>query len=96
MRIAEEEFDRELHYQTVMHFVRIMLLKGMITENEFFQIEIRNRERYKPLIGILLSGKFLLWSTGRIDAFINKENRSCRFKSHINDNMIKIQIFKKT
>jgi hypothetical protein len=76
MRITEEEFDRELHYQTVMHFLRIMLLKGMISENEFFQVEILNRERYKPLIGILLSGKFLLRSTGRIDAFISRKTEN--------------------
>ena len=70
MRITEEEFDRELHYQTVMHFVRLMLLKGMISENEFFQVEIMNREQYKPLIGILLSAKFLLRSSGRVDNLI--------------------------
>ncbi len=70
MRITEEEFDRKLYYQIVMHFVRTMLQKYLISENEFFQIEMRNRERYKPLIGILLSGKFLLRSSVRVDVYI--------------------------
>ena len=71
MLISEDEFNREMCYQLVMHFVRIMLLERMISEDVFFRIEVRNRERFKPLIGILLSGKFLLCSTNRIDAFIS-------------------------
>ena len=78
MRITEEEFDRELHYQTVMHFVKIMLLCGMISENEFFQMEMRICDRYKPLMGILLSGKFLLQSSGWSDLFIRKNCRNHR------------------
>ncbi len=75
MRITEEEFSRELKYQTVMHFVKNMLFAGLISEYEFFQIEIRNRECYQPLIGIFLSGKFLLHSSGRVDVFISRKNR---------------------
>ena len=70
MLISEDEFNREIHYHLVTHFVRIMLWDRLISENEFFRIEVRNRERYKPLIGILLSGKFLLRSSERIDVFI--------------------------
>ena len=61
-----------------MHFVRIMLLERLISEDEFFQIEMRNRERYKPLIGILLSGKFLLSSSGWIDVYLSGKGRNHR------------------
>lgn len=75
MRITEEELDRELYYQTVMHFVKGMFLQDLISENEFFQIEARNRNHYNPLVGILLSGKFLLRTSGRVDAFIRMNDR---------------------
>ena len=78
MLISEDEFNREMHYQLVMHFVRIMLLERLISEDEFFRIEVRNRERYKPLIGILLSGKFLLRSSNRVDVFISGRDRQHR------------------
>lgn len=78
MRITENEFNREMRYQLVMHFIRIMLLEKLISEDEFFHVEIRCRERYKPLIGILLSGKYLLRSSGRIDLFISAKGRKHR------------------
>ena len=78
MLISEDEFNREMHYQLVMHFVRIMLLERLISEDEFFWIEARNRERYNPLIGILLSGKFLLLSSSRIEVFICGKGREHR------------------
>ena len=78
MLITEGELNREMRYQLVMHFVRIMLLESLISEDEFFQVEKRTQERYKPLIGILLSGKFLLRSTNRIDVFISGKSRQHR------------------
>ena len=78
MLISEDEFNQEMHYQLVMHFVRLMLLERLISEDEFFLIEKRNRKRYNPLIGILLCGKFLLRSTNRVDAFICGKDRKHR------------------
>lgn len=60
MQMTQEEFDRERRYQTIMHFVRKMLEEGLISEEEYHQIDTRNRQKLRPKTGDLLSGKFLL------------------------------------
>lgn len=60
MQMTQEEFDRERHYQTIMHFVRKMLEEGLISEEEYHQIDTRNRQKLRPKTGDLLSGKFLI------------------------------------
>lgn len=59
MHLSQEEFDRERRYQTVTHFVKQLLLRGLISEEEFYQIDTRNRTKFKPFSGDLLSGNFL-------------------------------------
>ena len=70
MRMTGKEFDRERRYQTIMYFVRKMLSEGLITEEEYCQIDTRNRRKFLPVTGDLLSGKSLLYVSMRanIDA----------------------------
>lgn len=60
MRMTEEEFGRELRYQSVMHLVRKMLRDGLITEEEYRNIDTNNRLKMRPITGDLLSGKSLI------------------------------------
>ena len=66
MRLTEEEFTRERRYQTVMYFVRKMLEQGLISEEDYCRIDTRNREKFKPFTGDLLSGNFLLCASKRV------------------------------
>lgn len=50
----------------------IMLPERLISEDEFFL------KQHKPLIGILLSGKLLLSSSGRVDVIISGKGRQNR------------------
>lgn len=54
MRMTAEEFERERQYQTVMHFVRKLLEEGLISEEEYCQIDTRNLEKWGPKTGSLL------------------------------------------
>ncbi len=65
MRMTPEEFDRERRYQTVTFFMKKLLREGLISEEEFVQIDTKNRSRFRPFTGSLLSGKFLLCTSNR-------------------------------
>ncbi len=73
MQMTVEEFDREFRYQTVTYFVRQMLEEGLISEDEFRLIDGRFREKYQPVTGALLSGKFLLCVPNRANICTDKE-----------------------
>jgi len=60
--MTEQEFKNEKLYQGVMHHVRAMLLQGIITEEQYCQIETKMREKYRPYSGDLLSGINLIVS----------------------------------
>ena len=47
MRMTQAEFDREKRYQVVMHFVRKMLHDGLISEEEYRQIQEKAAEYRK-------------------------------------------------
>ena len=76
MQMTAEEFDRERQYQTVMVFVRKMLGQGLITEEEYYRIDAKNRAKYRPATGALLSGKFLLFKENRAIMPTGKEAQS--------------------
>ena len=76
MQMTAEEFDRERRYQTVMHFVRMMLDQGLISEEEYRQIDTKNRAKFRPVTGTLLSGKFLLFKENRGNMLTGKEAQS--------------------
>ena len=73
MQMTEEEFDREKRYQTIMYFVRKMLEEGLISEEEYCQIDTKYREKFLPVTGDLLSGIALLSATHRGNMSPRKE-----------------------
>ena len=73
MQMTEAEFDRERRYQVTMHFIRKMLAEGLISEEEYCQIDTRNRRKFLPVTGGLLSGKFLLYAVTRANMVSGKE-----------------------
>ena len=76
MQMTAEEFDRERRYQTVMLFVRKMLEQGLITEEEYCRIDTKNRAKFQPVTGTLLSGKSLLFKENRGNMLAGKEAQS--------------------
>ena len=53
--MSQTEFDRERRYQTLMFFYRKMLREGLITEEEYGQIDTINRAKFLPVTGALVS-----------------------------------------
>lgn len=51
----EQEFRNEKLYQTTMHIARKMLSEGLISEEEYCQIDTIFLEKYHPIIGTLFS-----------------------------------------
>ena len=73
MQMTAEEFDREKRYQVIMHFVRKMLRQGLITEEEYYQIDTKKRAKILPITSDLLSGRNLLYAPGRANMKAGKE-----------------------
>ena len=55
MAMSKEEFRNEKLYQTTMHLARKMLSDGLISEEEYRQIDTIFLEKYKPVFGTLFS-----------------------------------------
>lgn len=53
--MSKEEFKNEKLYQTTMHLVRKMLSEGIISEDEYRQIDTIFLEKYQPVFGTLFS-----------------------------------------
>ena len=53
--MSKEEFKNEKLYQTTMHLVRQMLSEGIISEDEYCQIDTIFLEKYQPVFGTLFS-----------------------------------------
>ena len=51
----KEEFRNEKLYQTTMHLARKMLSDGLISEDEYRQIDTIFLEKYHPVLGTLFS-----------------------------------------
>ncbi len=65
MKMTPDEFEREKLYQGTMHFARQMLEKGIITEEDYCQIDTRMKEKYRPITGDLLSRRSLIYAADR-------------------------------
>lgn len=52
-----EEWNNEFQYQITMSLVRGLKNNGTISDNEYKQINTIMLEKYKPILGTLLSGK---------------------------------------
>lgn len=53
--MSKEEFRNEKLYQTTMHIARKMLEEGIISEEEYRQIDTIFLEKYQPVFGTLFS-----------------------------------------
>lgn len=53
--MSKEEFRNEKLYQTTMHLARKMLEEGIISEEDYRQIDTIFLEKYKPVFGTLFS-----------------------------------------
>lgn len=53
--MSKEELRNEKLYQTTMHLARKMLEEGIISEEEYRQIDTIFLEKYKPVFGTLFS-----------------------------------------
>ena len=54
-RMSKEQMRQEKLYQATMSMVRKMLAEGLITEEEYRQIDTMFLEKYRPLFGTLFS-----------------------------------------
>lgn len=52
-----KEWNNEFQYQLTMSLVRRLKVGGTISDNEYKQIDTIMLEKYKPILGTLLSGK---------------------------------------
>lgn len=55
MAMSKEEFRNEKLYQTTMHLARKLLEDGVITADEYRQIDTIFLEKYQPVFGTLFS-----------------------------------------
>ena len=53
----KDDFKREQLYQASMAIARVMLNKKIITESEYNQINTIMLEKYRPLLGGLITEK---------------------------------------
>ena len=64
---------RECRYETVMYQVKLMLSVGLISEQEFQEIEARFRAKYKPISGGYIIQTDLLCARRRVINGCGKE-----------------------
>lgn len=55
-----KQLKQEKMYLAAMHFIRGMLQKGLITKAEYGKAERQLRNKYSPVIGLLLADIDLL------------------------------------
>ncbi len=60
MGVSKEQFRAERLYLMSLSVAKSMLEKGVISEEEFSQIDTILREKYRPILGTLLAGKPLI------------------------------------
>ena len=58
--MSKEEFKNEKLYQATMHIARMMFNEGLITEEEYRQIDTIFSEKYQPTLGTLFADIDLL------------------------------------
>ena len=55
--MSKEEFRNEKLYQTTMHIVRKLMQDGIISADEYSQVDAVFLKKYKPLFGALFNNK---------------------------------------
>lgn len=63
--MSEEQFSSEKLYQATMSMAKNLLNKGIVSADEYKQIDTIFREKYKPSLGILFSDIDLLFLEGQ-------------------------------
>lgn len=58
--VSNKEFEAERKYQMSVAFAKNMFRNGIITEEEFTQIDTKLLLKYRPILSTLLSGKALI------------------------------------
>ena len=58
--MSKEEFKNEKLYQATMHIARMMFNEGLITEEEYRQIDTIFSVKYQPTLGTLFADIDLL------------------------------------
>ena len=58
--MSEKEFRAELRYRMSLSVAGAMLKEGVITEDEYLEIDTILLQKYRPTLGTLLAGKPLL------------------------------------
>ncbi len=58
--MSEKEFRAELRYRMSLSVAKTMLEKGIISEDEYSEIDTILLEKYRPTLGTLLAGKPLI------------------------------------
>lgn len=54
--MTSKEYSNEFQYQLTMSLVRQLKKSGTISDNEYKQIDTIMLEKYRPVLGTLLSG----------------------------------------
>ena len=60
MPVSEKEFRAELRYRMSLSVARAMLKEGVISQEEYQQIDTILLEKHRPTLGTLLAGKPLI------------------------------------
>lgn len=60
MAVSKEQFRAERLYRMSLSVAKAMLGKGIITADEYSEIDTILREKYRPILGTLLAGKPLI------------------------------------
>ena len=60
MRMTEQEFRDECIYSVTMSHVKTMLERGLISEEEYWKINAKMKDRYRPISDGLVSENGLL------------------------------------
>ena len=60
MNMTEEEFRNECIYEVTMSHFKTMLERGLISEEEYWQINTNMKAKYQPISDGLVSEKDLL------------------------------------
>ena len=65
MRMTKQEFRNERLYNSTMVQVKKMLALGLITEPEYWRINTKMKEKYRPVSNGLVSENELLCAVNR-------------------------------
>lgn len=55
--MTDKEWNNEFQYQIIMSLVRQLKRIGTVSDNEYGRIDTIMIDKYRPIIGTLLSGK---------------------------------------